>query len=53
MGRFGFEYSAFVVEGRPDLTLVVYNPATQADRDKLNALMESATAQHRAAMTPT
>ena len=28
LGPIAFEYSAFAVDGRPDLTLVVYNPAT-------------------------
>lgn len=42
MGPFSFEYSAFGVDGRPDLTMVVYNPATPADRDKLRALLASA-----------
>lgn len=40
IGPFSFEYSAFAVDGRTDLSLVVYNPATQADRDKLHDLME-------------
>jgi transcriptional regulator with XRE-family HTH domain len=40
IGPFSFEYSAFAVDGRSDLTLVIYNPATPADRDKLRKLME-------------
>jgi transcriptional regulator with XRE-family HTH domain len=43
LGEFAFEYSAFTVDGRTDLSMIVYNPATAEDRDKINALMESAT----------
>lgn len=35
LGPFAFEHSTFSVDGRPDLTLVVYNPATPADAGKL------------------
>ncbi len=31
--------SAFAVDGRPDLGMVVYNPATPADAEKIKALM--------------
>jgi transcriptional regulator with XRE-family HTH domain len=37
MGPLALEYSSFAVDGRPDLSLIVYNPATPADR----ALVES------------
>ena len=47
LGEFAFEYSAFAVDGRTDLSMIVYNPATAGDRDKINALMESATAAER------
>ena len=33
LGPISFEYSAFAVDGRPDLALVVYNPMTHADVD--------------------
>jgi transcriptional regulator with XRE-family HTH domain len=39
LGPFSFEYSAFAVDGRQDLSMVVYNPATPADADKLDALL--------------
>jgi transcriptional regulator with XRE-family HTH domain len=39
LGLLAFEYSAFAVDGRPDLTLVVYNPATTADADKISAMI--------------
>jgi transcriptional regulator with XRE-family HTH domain len=40
LGRLAFEYSTFAVDGRPDLSLVVYNPATPADADKIRSLVE-------------
>jgi len=40
-GPIALEYSAFAVEGRPDLSMVVYNPATQADTDKIRSLVKS------------
>ncbi len=33
------EYSAFAVEGRPDLAMVVYNPATAEDAERIGALI--------------
>jgi transcriptional regulator with XRE-family HTH domain len=40
-GPIAFEYSAFAVDGRPDLAMVVYNPATAADAERINALLEA------------
>lgn len=37
LGEIAFEYSAFSVDGRPDLGMVVYNPATAADADRIRA----------------
>lgn len=37
-GPIAFEYSAFAVDGRTDLTLVVYNPATEEDAEKIKRL---------------
>lgn len=34
-----FEFSAFTVDGRPDLGLIVYNPATPQDRQRVQALI--------------
>jgi transcriptional regulator with XRE-family HTH domain len=42
LGSFAFEYSSFAVDGRSDLSMVVYNPATPADADKLRSLLVSA-----------
>src|SRR5580698_906318 len=39
IGALAFEYSAFAVDGRPDLNMVVYNPATPADAQKIRSLM--------------
>ena len=38
LGPVAFEYSAFAVDGRPDLCMVVYNPATPADAEKIRSL---------------
>ena len=39
LGPLAFEYSAFAVDGRPDLSLVVYNPATATDAERLRSLL--------------
>jgi hypothetical protein len=41
VGPLAIEYSAFAVDGRPDLTMVVYNPATPADAQKIRLLVET------------
>jgi MmyB-like transcription regulator ligand binding domain len=41
LGPLAFEYSAFAVDGRPDLSMVVYNLATPADADKIRSLIRS------------
>ncbi|WP_175729584.1 helix-turn-helix transcriptional regulator [Burkholderia ambifaria] len=38
-GRIGLECSAFSVTGRPDLSLVVFTPATPADRARIRTLV--------------
>jgi transcriptional regulator with XRE-family HTH domain len=40
LGALAFEYSAFSVDGRTDLSLVVYNPATAEDAARIGALMK-------------
>ena len=45
LGPIAFEYSAFAVDGRPDLSLLIYNPATPADAEKIGAMVSSATGQ--------
>ncbi len=41
VGLIGLEYSAFAVDGRPDLSMVIYHPATPADADRIRTLMKS------------
>ncbi len=38
-GSLSMEFSAFAIDGRPDLNMVIYNPATPADADKIRALL--------------
>ncbi|MDR3499200.1 MAG: helix-turn-helix transcriptional regulator [Parvibaculum sp.] len=40
-GPIGMEYSAFAVDGRPDLGMVVYNPVTPADAERIRSLLAS------------
>ena len=40
-GSLAMEYSAFAVDGRPDLGMVIYNPATPADADKIRLLLKA------------
>jgi transcriptional regulator with XRE-family HTH domain len=42
LGPLAFEYSAFAVDGRPDLSMVIYNPATSGDAEKIKSLTDSA-----------
>ncbi len=39
VGRIELEYSSFAVDGRPDLSMVVYTPITPADADKIRTLL--------------
>jgi hypothetical protein len=48
LGPISFEYSAFAVDGRPDLSMVVYNPATPAEAEKIRSLLGSTPARERA-----
>jgi transcriptional regulator with XRE-family HTH domain len=41
VGPLALEYSAFAVDGRPDLGMVIYNPATSEDADKIRSLIKS------------
>ncbi len=40
-GPLAFEYSVFAVDGRTDLSMVVYNPATPADAERIKSLVET------------
>lgn len=39
-GLLELEYSGFAVDGRPDLGLIIYNPASPADAARIRRLME-------------
>jgi transcriptional regulator with XRE-family HTH domain len=39
-GVIEMEYSTFAVDGRADLSMVVYNPATPADAERIRALID-------------
>ncbi len=41
LGPIGLEYSTFAVDGRPDLGMLVYNPVTAADAQRIRSLLES------------
>jgi transcriptional regulator with XRE-family HTH domain len=45
-GVIALEYSTFAVDGRPDLSLVIYNPATPADAEKIRSLVKPRAAVH-------
>jgi transcriptional regulator with XRE-family HTH domain len=47
LGPIAFEYSAFAVDGRPDLSMVVYNPATPSDSEKIHSMIGSVPAFER------
>ncbi len=54
VGPIAMEFSAFAVDGRPDLSMVVYNPATAADRERVRTLIGSlATAGSQSNMSQT
>jgi transcriptional regulator with XRE-family HTH domain len=43
VGPLSMEFSAFAVDGRPDLNMVVYNPTTPEDAEKIRTLLKSRT----------
>jgi transcriptional regulator with XRE-family HTH domain len=45
-GVIALEYSTFAVDGRPDLSLVIYNPATAKDVEKIRSLVKPRAAGH-------
>jgi transcriptional regulator with XRE-family HTH domain len=40
LGELAFEHSAFAVDGRPDLSMIVYNPVREEDRARIAALID-------------
>jgi transcriptional regulator with XRE-family HTH domain len=41
LGRLAFEFSTFSVDGRTDLSMVVYNPATPEDAERIASLAQA------------
>lgn len=41
LGQIAFEYSAFAVDGRPDLGMIVYNPVSLEELERVRALVEA------------
>ncbi len=41
LGPIAFEYSSFAIDGRPDLGMVIYNPATPEDAERVRSLVRS------------
>src|SRR5580704_8626678 len=41
LGPIAFEFSTFAVDGRTDLAMVVYNPATPEDAERISSLIEA------------
>ncbi len=41
LGEIALEYSAFAVDGRPDLAMLIYNPVSTADAERIRSLIES------------
>jgi hypothetical protein len=40
LGPLALEFSAFAVDGRTDLTMVVYNPATPEDAERIKSALD-------------
>jgi len=38
-GLIALEHSSFAVDGRPDLSMVIYNPATPQDAGRIRSLI--------------
>lgn len=41
-GPIALEYSSFAIDGRPDLAMVIYSPATSADAERIRSLLKAA-----------
>jgi transcriptional regulator with XRE-family HTH domain len=39
LGPIELEFSAFAVDGRPDLSMIVYNPVSRSDADRIRSLL--------------
>jgi transcriptional regulator with XRE-family HTH domain len=47
-GKITVDYSAFSVDGRPDLSLVIYSPVTDSDTQLIRSLVEPTTKRSKA-----
>ncbi|MEN3165789.1 helix-turn-helix transcriptional regulator [Gluconobacter sp. OJB] len=47
VGLIELEYSGFSVDGRPDLGLIIYNPATLDDLERVRKLIENSSQKNR------
>ena len=47
LGEIAFEYSTFSVDGRTDVSMVVYNPVTAEDAARIKSLMDARDAPSR------
>jgi transcriptional regulator with XRE-family HTH domain len=47
LGRLAFEYSTFAVDGRTDLSMIVYNPATPDDAEKIRSQLSPAPSRRK------
>jgi len=45
LGQITFEYSAFAIDGRSDLSMIVYNPVEASDVERIRSLMDESAAQ--------
>ncbi|TPI22098.1 helix-turn-helix transcriptional regulator [Mesorhizobium sp. B4-1-1] len=45
IGLIELEFSVFAIDGRPELGMIVYNPATQADAERIRSLIASRAAE--------
>ncbi len=52
LGPLAFEYSAFSVDGRVDLGMIVYNPATPEDAERIASLLDESRSAARVASEP-
>jgi transcriptional regulator with XRE-family HTH domain len=48
LGTLAFEYSVFAVDGRPDLSMIIYNPVNAVDVERIRSLIESKRAREDA-----
>ena len=39
LGEIALDYSGFAVDGRPDLAMLVYNPGSPADAERIRSLI--------------